>query len=51
MSRETMIEANGVKLCIDRFGAATDPTILLIMGVGSSMDWWEEPFCERLAAG
>ena len=28
-----------------------DPAILLIGGMGASMDWWEEEFCQRLAAG
>ena len=30
---------------------AADPAILLISGMGASMDWWEEEFCQRLAAG
>ena len=27
-----------------------DPAVLLIIGTAGSMDRWEEPFCERLAA-
>jgi pimeloyl-ACP methyl ester carboxylesterase len=46
-----MIEANGVDLCVDTAGDAADPAILLIGGMGASMDWWEEEFCQRLAAG
>lgn len=38
-------------LCVRTFGDAGDPAILLIMGSSASMDWWEDDFCERLAAG
>ena len=27
------------------------PLILLIAGMGSSMNWWEDGFCARLADG
>jgi pimeloyl-ACP methyl ester carboxylesterase len=49
--REEIVQANGVDLCVDSFGDAADPPILLIMGSSASMDWWEPEFCERLAAG
>ena len=39
---ERMIEANGVELCTEAFGDPADPPILLIMGIGASMLWWEE---------
>ena len=42
---------NGVDLCVGTFGDPADPAILLIMGSSASMDWWEDEFCERLAAG
>jgi pimeloyl-ACP methyl ester carboxylesterase len=48
---ERMIEANGVELCTEPFGDAADPPILLIMGLGGSMLWWEERFCRMLADG
>ena len=48
---ERMIEANGVELCTSSFGDPADPPILLIMGVGASMLWWEEGFCRGLADG
>ncbi len=41
---------NGAELCVDTFGDRRDPAVLLIMGSGGSMDRWEPPFCERLAA-
>jgi pimeloyl-ACP methyl ester carboxylesterase len=50
-SAERMVRANEVELCVQAFGHAADPVILLIMGSAASMDWWEDGFCERLAAG
>ena len=44
-----MIEVNGVELCSEVFGAPSDPPILLIMGIGASMLWWDEEFCRMLA--
>jgi pimeloyl-ACP methyl ester carboxylesterase len=48
---ERMIEANGVELCTEAFGDPTHPPILLVMGTGASMLWWEEGFCRTLADG
>jgi pimeloyl-ACP methyl ester carboxylesterase len=46
---ERMIDANGVELCTEPFGDSNAPPILLITGIGSSMLWWEEGFCRKLA--
>jgi pimeloyl-ACP methyl ester carboxylesterase len=48
---ERMIEVHGVELCAESFGDPADPPILLIMGVGGSMLWWEDGFCRMLADG
>ena len=48
---ETMVPANGVDLCLETFGTADDPAVLLIAGGARSMDWWEDGFCRRLAGG
>lgn len=48
---EQMIEANGARLCAEVFGDPAHPPILLIMGIGASMVWWEEGFCQLLADG
>src|SRR4051794_4470417 len=48
---ERMVEANGVELCTEPFGDPADPPILLVMGIGGSMLWWEEGFCRMLAGG
>ena len=43
-------EINGAELCVDTIGEPADRAVLLIMGGAGSMDRWERPFCERLAA-
>jgi pimeloyl-ACP methyl ester carboxylesterase len=50
-SQPTMVLAKGVELCVQTFGDPESPAILLIGGAATSMDWWEEEFCERLASG
>jgi pimeloyl-ACP methyl ester carboxylesterase len=47
---ERLVDVRGVELCTEAFGAPTDPPILLVMGVGASMLWWEDGFCRMLAA-
>ena len=51
MHPEKVVRANGVDLCVQEFGAPGDPGVLLIAGAASSMDWWEDGLCERIAAG
>jgi len=41
----------GVRLCYQSLGDPADPTILLVGGVGSSMDWWPADLCAALAGG
>lgn len=48
---ERMIRTAGVTLCTESFGDGSDPPILLVMGTGASMLWWEEGFCQKLAEG
>jgi pimeloyl-ACP methyl ester carboxylesterase len=48
---ERLIEVNGVELCTEPFGDPANPPILLVMGIGGSMLWWEEGFCRMLADG
>jgi pimeloyl-ACP methyl ester carboxylesterase len=49
MMVEQIVRANGVELCTEPFGEPADPPVLLIMGTGASMLWWEEGFCRMLA--
>jgi pimeloyl-ACP methyl ester carboxylesterase len=46
-----IVRANGVDLCVQAFGDAAAPALLLIAGAACSMDWWDDELCERLAAG
>src|SRR5438093_391471 len=39
-----------VTLCFETFGEPSDPTALLIMGLGTQMVAWPESFCRQLAA-
>ncbi|MFB0631650.1 alpha/beta fold hydrolase [Streptomyces sp. AB3(2024)] len=46
-----MVDMDGVELCTETFGDRSDPPVLLVMGTGASMLWWEEGFCRMLAEG
>src|SRR5213082_3143711 len=46
---ERVVKVNGVDLCVQTFGEPSDPPVLLIMGLGASMLWWDEQFCRMLA--
>jgi pimeloyl-ACP methyl ester carboxylesterase len=50
-SGEQIVQANGVDLCLETFGAADDPAVLLVHGASTSMLGWEEELCERIAEG
>jgi len=39
----------GVTLCYETFGEPSDPTALLVMGLGTQMVAWHEDFCRELA--
>lgn len=45
-----IVSANGIEIAYDEFGGVRAPAILLIMGLGTQMIAWPEPFCEQLAA-
>ncbi|MBE1440844.1 alpha/beta fold hydrolase [Paenibacillus sp. OAS669] len=46
---ERLIQVDGIEIRTDSFGRIDDPVVLLIMGAQSSLIWWEEEFCHRLA--
>jgi pimeloyl-ACP methyl ester carboxylesterase len=39
----------GVTICYDSFGDPSDPTMLLVMGLGAQMVSWEDGFCQQIA--
>ncbi|MCB0977393.1 MAG: alpha/beta hydrolase, partial [Acidimicrobiales bacterium] len=40
--------ANGIEIAYETFGNPADPTLLLVMGLGSPMLGWDEGFCALL---
>lgn len=46
---ESMIEVDGVELCVEEVGDGTGEVLLLVAGTSCSMDWWPPTFCARLA--
>jgi pimeloyl-ACP methyl ester carboxylesterase len=49
--REHTVHTNGVDLGVAEFGTKSGPGILLLAGMASSSDWWDDAFCEALAEG
>ncbi|WP_410613894.1 alpha/beta fold hydrolase [Amycolatopsis sp. lyj-109] len=47
---EQTVRVNGIELCHETFGAPGSRPLLLIMGLAAPMIWWDEEFCETLAA-
>jgi pimeloyl-ACP methyl ester carboxylesterase len=47
---EQLCTVGDIELCYETFGDASDPALLLVMGLGTQMVAWREEFCERLAA-
>jgi len=41
---------SGVEICYQTFGEPSADPLLLIMGLGGPMIWWDADFCELLAA-
>lgn len=42
-------DAHGIRIAYDTFGAPSDPALLLIMGLGRQLVFWDAAFCEKLA--
>ncbi len=47
---ESVVKVNGIELCHETFGDPGERPLLLIMGLGAPMIWWDEEFCETLAS-
>lgn len=39
-----------IELCYQTYGAASDPALLLVMGLGGHLTWWPDELCRMLAA-
>src|SRR3954452_17929537 len=46
---EAIARVGEIDICYETFGDASDPAILLIMGLGTQMLAWHDDFCEQLA--
>jgi pimeloyl-ACP methyl ester carboxylesterase len=49
MTEQFVDVGGGITLCYERFGNASDPPMLLIMGLGTQMIGWPDEFCRQLA--
>jgi len=47
---EAIARVGELDICYETFGVASDPAMLLIMGLGTQMVAWHDAFCEQLAA-
>jgi pimeloyl-ACP methyl ester carboxylesterase len=45
---EVMTRVNGIDLCYETFGEPSARPLLLVMGLGGPMIWWDDEFCEQL---
>jgi len=41
---------DGVRLCFQTFGDRADETVLLVMGLGGPMTWWDPTLCNLIAS-
>ena len=46
----TAVVGDGVELCYQTVGDPADEPLLLLMGLGGSMTWWDDGLCSALAA-
>lgn len=45
------ISSNGIEIAYETFGAATDPTVVMIMGLGGQLTMWPDKLVEDLVRG
>ncbi|HEX3613749.1 MAG TPA: alpha/beta fold hydrolase [Sporichthyaceae bacterium] len=45
---EVMAEINGIRMCYEDLGDPAAPPLLLIMGLGGPLIWWDDEFCQGL---
>ncbi|RZT87713.1 pimeloyl-ACP methyl ester carboxylesterase [Pseudonocardia sediminis] len=46
---EDFTTVGDIRICHESFGSPEDPMVVLVMGLGLSLDWWREGFCRALA--
>lgn len=45
----TLLAVNGIEIEYDTFGNSGDRTLLMVMGLGAQMIFWDDEFCQQLA--
>jgi pimeloyl-ACP methyl ester carboxylesterase len=45
-----ILSADGLDIEYETFGVSTDPSVLLVMGLGAQLIHWDASFCEQIAA-
>ncbi len=51
MGDSRLVQVGDVELCVESFGDPGQPTLLLVAGAASAMDWWDTELCTQLADG
>ncbi len=46
----TVCLADGIEICYDTFGDPADPALLLVMGLGGPLNWWNPELCRLFAS-
>ena len=49
MSELPIAKANGIEICYDTVGDPSDPTVLLVMGLGGQLLQWDPELCRLIA--
>ena len=49
--REGLVQANGIQICYEDWGAVSDPVVVLIMGLGAQLVGWPEKLCQAIVDG
>lgn len=46
----SIVRANGIEIAYETYGKSSKPAMLLIMGLGYQMMFWDEEFCTQLSS-
>jgi pimeloyl-ACP methyl ester carboxylesterase len=46
----SVVRANGIDIAYETYGKSSKPAMLLIMGLGYQMMFWDEEFCKQLSS-
>lgn len=49
IGKPALAKANNIEIAYETFGNSNDPAVMLIMGLGYQMIFWDEEFCNPLA--